>query len=316
MRSSERCRAACSSSTITRGSAPEPGRSSPPLVTRSSVRRQMGTARARHRRGRLDTRRRVGEHPPWRRREPLPRRAGRPGLPGRRAHRARRRPGNAIGPLMIAYAFVQYFGNWGNINVPVLPLLGVSVGQWAGAPILAQIALSYPTGRLRTTFDRVVIGLIYAAAISICIVILLGFDPRSAGCTACAWEPALFPSRSAFMTVPSVYQRAGAILPLMFFLAVWLRFRRATPAERRDLAPLWGAVCVIALVYLMSSFASPFPLADSFSYLIWELQGVPQISLPAIFVGGLLSARLARSAVGDLVVELERPLPPGELRAS
>jgi hypothetical protein len=75
-------------------------------------------------------------------------------------------------------------------------------------------------------------------------------------------------------------------------------------------------VCVIALVYLMGAFASPFPLADPFGYVIWELQGVLQISLPVIFVWGLLSARLARSAVGDLVVELERPLVPGELQAS
>ena len=63
---------------------------------------------------------------------------------------------------MIAFAIVSYFGNWGNIDVPVLPLLGASIGQWAATPILAQIALSYPTGRLRTTFDRVVIGLVYA----------------------------------------------------------------------------------------------------------------------------------------------------------
>jgi hypothetical protein len=90
-----------------------------------------------------------------------------------------RRPGNAIGSLMIAFAFVYYLGNWGNIDVPVLPLLGASVGQWGSTPILAQIALSYPSGRLRTTFDRVVIGLIYAWAISICIVILLVYDPRS-----------------------------------------------------------------------------------------------------------------------------------------
>ena len=49
---------------------------------------------------------------------------------------------------------------------------------------------------------------------------------------------------------------------------------------------------------------------------MWELQSLLQISLPVIFVWGLLSARLARSAVGDLVVELDRPLPPGELQAS
>ena len=227
-----------------------------------------------------------------------------------------RRPGNTIGPLMIAFGLIGYLGNWGNLNVPVLPLLGVSIGQWAGAPILAQIALSYPTGRLRTAFDRVVVGLIYAAAISVIVVILLVFDPRSAGCPACAWEPAPFPSGSAFLAVTSGFQRAGAALVLLFLLAVWRRFRRATPAERRDLASLWVAVCVIALIYLLGAFASPSPLADPFAYLMWELQSLLQISLPVIFVWGLLSARLARSAVGDLVVELGRSLPPGELQAS
>jgi signal transduction histidine kinase len=227
-----------------------------------------------------------------------------------------RRPGNAIGSLMIAFAFVSYFGNWGNIDVPVLPLLGASVGQWGATPILAQIALSYPSGRLRTTFDRVVIGLVYAWAIGICVVILLVFDPRSGGCPACAWEPAPFPSRQVFDAGTSFAQKGGAILALLFLLAVWLRFRRATPVERRDLTPLWIAVCIIALIYLMSAFASPFPLADPFAYLLWELQGVLQISVPIVFLWGLLSARLARSAVGDLVVELERPLPPGDLQAS
>jgi signal transduction histidine kinase len=227
-----------------------------------------------------------------------------------------RRPGNAIGPLMIAFAFVSYVGNWGNIDVPVLPLLGASVGQWAAAPILAQIALSYPTGRLQTAFDRVVVGLVYLWAVTVCVVILLVFDPRVEGCPACAWEPAPFPSRTAFDAATSFAQRGGAVLALLFVLAVWLRFRRSTPAARRDLTPLWVAVCIIATIYLLEAFANPDPLDDSFAYLLWELQGVLEISLPVIFVWGLLSARLARSAVGDLVVELERPLLPGELQAS
>jgi hypothetical protein len=95
-----------------------------------------------------------------------------------------RRPRNVIGPLMIAYGINWYFGNWGNLNVPVLTLLGVSIGQWAGLPILAHIALSYPAGRLRTMFDRAVIAVLYAAAIIINLVILLVFDPRSSGCAS------------------------------------------------------------------------------------------------------------------------------------
>jgi signal transduction histidine kinase len=226
-----------------------------------------------------------------------------------------RRPGNAIGPLMVAVALVPYLGNYGNLNVPLLPVLGLISGYWA-APILAHITLAYPAGQLRTRFNRIVTGTIYASAAAVSIVILLVFDPRSGGCTQCAWEPAVAPSRAVFAAAETADQRATAGLVLLFLAAVWLRWHRATPAERRDLAPLWVAACLIALVYLMGAFSSPFPLADPFAYLIWELQGLLQISLPAVFVWGLLSTRLARSAVGDLMVELERPLPPGDLQAS
>ena len=56
-----------------------------------------------------------------------------------------RRPGNTIGPLMIAFALVSYLGNWGNIQAPVLPLLGVIGGQ-LGAPILARSPSLTPPG--------------------------------------------------------------------------------------------------------------------------------------------------------------------------
>jgi signal transduction histidine kinase len=227
-----------------------------------------------------------------------------------------RRPGNVIGPLMIAFGIIWYFGNWASLNVPVLTLLGVSIGQWAGTPMFAQIALSYPTGRLRTRFERVVTGLLYAGAMIISIVIVLVFDPRSTGCTGCAWEPAPFPSKSAFLAVTSVYQRAGLILGVLFFAAVWLRWRNATRAERRDLAPLWVAICLVAIIYLLGAFGSPFPRAGTFAYLMAELQALFLIALPVTFVWGMLSTRLARSAVGDLVVELDRPQQPGELQTS
>ena len=58
-----------------------------------------------------------------------------------------RRPGNASGKLMIAYIVVSYLGNWGNLQVAVVPMIG-TIGQQLGGPILAQMLLSYPTGRL------------------------------------------------------------------------------------------------------------------------------------------------------------------------
>jgi hypothetical protein len=54
-----------------------------------------------------------------------------------------RRPGNAIGKLMIAYVIVSYCGNWSNLQIAALPAVGSMGSQLSGA-ILAQMALSYP----------------------------------------------------------------------------------------------------------------------------------------------------------------------------
>ncbi len=224
-----------------------------------------------------------------------------------------RRPRSAIGKLMIAYVAVSYLGNWGNLQVAVVPMIGM-IGQQLGGPILAQMLLSYPTGRLRTRFERFVIGTIYAVAIGVSVVILLAFDPRADGCIRCAPEPAAFPSRHAVLTAILASQRAGFFVFLLLIMALWLRWRRATPAERRTLAPLWVAASIYMVMGLMGALASPDP-EDSFAFLIYELQSVLQITLPIVFLWGLLSTRLARSAVGDLVMELDKPLPPGELRA-
>ncbi len=227
-----------------------------------------------------------------------------------------RRPGNAIGWLLIAYVAAAYLGNWGNLQLPAFPLIGLAVGQQLGAPIVVYIVLSYPTGRLRTRFERAVTGMIYGLAVLVGLVTVLAFDPRSDGCTSCAWEPAPFPSRTAVITAQTVGQRAAVVVVPLVLVAVWLRWRRASPAARRDLGPLWMGVCIVGLVYMMGAFTTPGDLKDPFAYLIYELQSVLQISLPIVLVWGLLSARLARSAVGDLVMELDRPLLPGELRAS
>ncbi len=226
-----------------------------------------------------------------------------------------RRPGNLIGPLMIVFGFTWYLGNWSNLNVPLFPVLGVIGSQLAGAPILAHIALAYPSGRLQTTLERVVLGLTYAVAVGAGVVVLLTYAPRAAGCTACAWEPALFPSASAapIRAVLLADQRSAFVLVPLFLLVVWLRWRRATSAGRRDLAVLWIAACMLALIYLMGAFASQ-DTSHPFGYLLWELQTLFNITIPILFLWGLLSTRLARSAVGDLVMDLERPLGSGELR--
>jgi signal transduction histidine kinase len=224
-----------------------------------------------------------------------------------------RRPGNVIGSLMVAFAAAAFLANWANL-VPVFPTLGFVAGLF-GAPLLVHIALAYPSGRLRTSFDRVVLGTFYAVAAAVGLVSMLTFPRREPGCTRCPWTPLVVPNRTVFDAVNRFNDRSAMVLVPLFLAAVWLRWRRASPGERRELAPWWAAASVLAVVYLLGAFASP-DSQDGFSYLLWELRSVLQISAPIVFVWGLLSTRLARSAVGDLVVALDRPLPPGGLQAA
>ncbi len=224
-----------------------------------------------------------------------------------------RRPGNVIGLLMVAFAASWFVGNWGNF-VPVFPTLGFVAGLF-GAPLLVHIALTYPSGRLRTSFDRVVLGTFYAVAAAVGLVGMLTFPRREPGCIRCPWTPLFVPNRTVFDAVNRLNDRSAIVLVPLFLAAIWLRWRHASQGERRELAPWWAAASLLAGVYLLGAFASPDP-QDGFSYLLWELRAVLQISAPIVFVWGLLQTRLARSAVGDLVVALDRPLPPGGLQAA
>lgn len=224
-----------------------------------------------------------------------------------------RRPGNAIGPLMVAYAFTWFVGNWSELGIPVFPSLQF-VTDVVQAPILVHIALAYPSGRLRARFDRFVVGAFYATAAIIGIAGVATFPRRPPGC-GCPWTPLLFPNRAIFDAVGWVSDHMAVVFVPLILSAVVLRWRRASRAERRDLAPLWVAGPILALVYLVGAFASP-DTNQPFPYLLWELRALLEIAWPIIFVWGVLSTRLARSAVGDLVVELERPGPPVDLEAA
>jgi hypothetical protein len=199
-----------------------------------------------------------------------------------------RRPRNVIGPLMVAFAAAWFLGNWSNL-VPVFPTLAFVAGQFQ-APLLVHIALAYPTGRLRTRFDRVVLGTFYAAATAVGVGGVLTFPRRPPGC-GCPWAPLFVPNRTVFDAVNRFNDRSAMVLVPLFLAAGWLRWRRASQGERRELAPWWAAASILAGVYLLGAFASP-DSQDGFSYLLWELRSPLQISAPIVFVWGLLQSRL------------------------
>jgi signal transduction histidine kinase len=224
-----------------------------------------------------------------------------------------RRPGNIIGPLMIVYGTITYIPNWSNLGVPIFPTLSLIANSIAPA-FLVTIMLAYPSGRIQRRFDRIVLGIVYGTMGAALVVAVLAFPRRQPGC-GCPWTPLFFPNRGIFQAATSFGDDLAFVLVPLVFTAVLLRWRNASPAERKALTPLWIAATLVGVGYLLSALGSSEP-DDQFAYLMWEFRGLVQLGLPIVFLWGLLSTRLARSAVGDLVVELEGPLPPGGLRTS
>jgi signal transduction histidine kinase len=225
-----------------------------------------------------------------------------------------RKPGNRIGLLMVGFAATWFLGNWSNWSAPVLPTLGV-VGAALGTPFIAHIALSYPSGRVRSRFERIVLTAIYIVSCGTSLVVALTWDPRAFGCGDCPYAPAVLPNRTLADAASSLFDRSAIVLVPLFLASIVLRWRRASPAERRALAPLWLATWMLSVAYLIGAFAAP-DVNDPLAYLLWEIEAVIEIGVPIVFLWGLLSTRLARSAVGDLVVELEGPLAADDLHAA
>jgi signal transduction histidine kinase len=217
----------------------------------------------------------------------------------------RRRPTSRFGPLMIAAGFVNFVStlSWANSNVPH------TVGQAMDmvAPVLfLHVFLAFPSGRLRGTFVRVLVVTSYGVAITLEVVRMHfgDFGPHNllAGNLNSEAEELV---RKIQLTVVSVACLAGV------GVLVVRRCRSGRPL-RRSFALLVDAfalaLVVIAALFLSAAFGGPW---------VAQIRWAAFVALafaPVVFLTGLLQARLARSALGELVVELRADLAPADLR--
>jgi signal transduction histidine kinase len=222
-----------------------------------------------------------------------------------------RHPENLLGPLMALNGVVWFSGNWENIpNGWTLPPLNMLSA--AGTGVIAHLVMAYPTGHLTNRLERVVRAVAYAVPMTATALSLLTLD--TSRCPSCPSVPPLYPnvphadlSHRFFL----VNDRSAWVLVPLFLTVLVLRWRRASPAARHDLGPLWLVTGILVVDYSLSPFTSESQ--TGFAHLVHELNAALLTAIPWIFVYGLLSTRLAQSAIGRLVVELESPVAPGDL---
>ena len=233
-----------------------------------------------------------------------------------------RRPQSRVGILMTLVAFCLLERKLQYSHDDAVFTFGFLFGELGFTAAFAHAVLAYPSGRLRTTFERWFVGASYVIVIGFSAAQLLVWDttrsciwsdpycsePRPRSLLEVSGDPGVFDAIRDAYTV-AIY---GA-LAVVFIGLLLHRIAHLTHAGRRLLAPLMlaavfgttRAVTEPVLRFVEHSDA----VADVFYW--WQVAG--QIAVPLALLYGLLSAQLAKGNVADLVVELSH-IAPGEVR--
>jgi signal transduction histidine kinase len=224
-----------------------------------------------------------------------------------------RRPANRTGLLMVAVGFGVLAGSLYEANSSLPYTLGTIFGSLFIAVFL-HLLLAYPSGRLISPFGRALVIAAYAAALLAPL-----FDAMFPVRHTC--KPHACPDNLVFVSydhtahlIETALSTTGAVA--LFAGAVWLligRWRRATPAMRRQLRPVYLAgglsVFLLAIGFIVTPFSGIAGTIVSVALI------VTFTAVPFLFLAGLLGTTLARSAgVGAIFTAVPERASPGEVQ--
>jgi signal transduction histidine kinase len=212
---------------------------------------------------------------------------------------------------MCAVGLAVYLAPLGDANAALPYTLGLAdASLWIG--ILEHAIAAYPSGRLPGRGALVTVVAAYGSVTLGQVAVIL-FDDLREGCPSCPRNLLLIaddPSASSVFLV--AVSTLGTLIAIAVVLQLARRWLAASPPLRRVLQPvLWtGAAGVGAVALLYASYAIAPGLSAAASWLTLVLL----VAFPFAFLAGLLRARLARSAIGPLLVELGEAPSELELR--
>jgi signal transduction histidine kinase len=224
----------------------------------------------------------------------------------------RRRPDNRMGPLMVLAGFALLARQLRYSDDALVFTVFFVLGD-IGYALVGHSALAYPFGRVTDRYERALVIAGYATVVVFPLLTILfydgvhpmiGFDPLPR-------DSVVTVTGSAH--VVEVLQKTEVIilfgvLATLFIVLIGRRFWLATPRMRRILAPLLLAAVAFALRAVSECVFTFVDRPFAYEYLFWWWFAAV-FALPIALLAGLLRARLARSGVGDLVLELERARP-------
>jgi signal transduction histidine kinase len=219
------------------------------------------------------------------------------------------RPDSRFGPLLIAAGAVWFLTSLSSSNFAVPFTIGIAF-DLLPAVLFVHVFLAFPSGRLRRWYERglVAVGYLTAFGVQLVGMALGGFGPDNLLELTSKADTAVSLLRVQLVVLSAVSLAAIVVLAI--------RRRGAGQPLRRSIALLVDAfvlALVMVAVLLLSAVFGTVSGAIDFETLRRVTFFIVGLA-PLAFLVGLLNARLARSAVGDLLVELRAEPAPADLR--
>jgi signal transduction histidine kinase len=236
------------------------------------------------------------------------------GFIGTGLYAASRRPRSNVGLLMIAVGFAGLLKALAFSNDSVIFTIG-SLGELLIYALLVHLLLSFPSGRLDSRLDRVLVAIAYFNSTVVQLAAFLLNDPQQ-GCVQCPANPLLIDHADTAAGVLSAVQLDIAIAVLGAVVAsLYRRWRDSSDSQRRSFAPVL-AVGGLTFVLLMASLiveqaGLSSGIDDGLTLALFGTLAC----LPFAFLTGLLRFRFSQvEAVSSLVARLGGGVGRGSLR--
>jgi signal transduction histidine kinase len=225
-----------------------------------------------------------------------------------------RRPDSRIGALLTAAGFALLVRRLQYSESSAVFTTAFSLGELSNV-LIAHAVLAYPTGRLQSRLEGIVVRVAYVLVVALPVAALLFYKSSTSCLFYCGFGGPpnslllVHPSDSAFHILRDSY-RVGVfgVLGVVFIAFITRRWIRSTAPRRRTLAPLFIAGAAAGVRAILEAGLTFTDYQDPTRALFWWQVGV-QIAVPTALLAGILRARLARAGVGPLLLELERASP-------
>jgi PAS domain S-box-containing protein len=212
-----------------------------------------------------------------------------------------RRPDNRTGLLLAGVGYLWFLGALAVSDNSWLFTFGAVLGNLAFGAFV-HLLLAFPWGRLASARDRFLVAATYVLAVGGNALAFLVDERPDSDCEDCRSVIAVTDAPRLQGVVEGVWTVLVLALVVAILWVVAMRFRLASAALRRVLAPVLAAGALSMIALGASLVAGPFSsrVGDRLYYVFLPIFA----TVPIAFLAGILRSRLARSAVGDLLLEL------------